>query len=318
MKNILITGVNGFIGSALATRALAMGCRVVGLVKDRNYKSRRDVLDRISVVYGDLGDIDVVRYAVSKYEVDTVFHLGAIAVLRMAVIDPVTCYTTNVVGTVNVMEAARAAKHVRKVVVASTDKSYGTHTDLPYVETMALLPSDPYGTSKACADLIARSYAGTYGMDVSVVRSGNVFGPGDLNRSRLIPNSILTLLAGESPVIYKMVGAYRREFMFIDDVVEAYLKICDFGLPGEAYNIGGSGFQTIIKTVEMIIEEMGVDIQPEIMEKEFIEIKEQYLDASKLKNLGWECKFLIREGLRAAIAWYREYAKEPTKFFYAA
>ena len=143
MENILITGVNGFIGSALAARLLSQGKRIVGLVRDRNYKSRRDILDRISVAYGDLSDINSVRYAVTKYEVDTIFHLGAIAVLRMGIIDPVTCWGTNIMGTVNVLEAARAAKHVRKVVVASSDKAYGTHTNLPYVEDMALLPSDP-------------------------------------------------------------------------------------------------------------------------------------------------------------------------------
>jgi len=318
MENILITGVNGFIGSALAARLLSQGKRIVGLVRDRNYKSRRDILDRISVAYGDLSDINAVRYAVTKYEVDTIFHLGAIAVLRMGIIDPVTCWETNIMGTVHVLEAARAAKHVRKVVVASSDKAYGTHTNLPYVEDMALLPSDPYGTSKACTDLIARSYADTYGMDISVVRSGNVFGPGDLNRSRLIPGSILKLLEGQPPVIYKLVGAYRREFMFIEDVIDAYIKIADFGLPGEPYNIGGSGFQTIIKTIEMIIEEMGVNLVPEIVEKEFVEIKEQYLDASKLKLLGWSCRYPIRDGIREAVAWYREYAKEPTKYFYAA
>ena len=318
MENILITGVNGFIGSALAARLLSQGKRIVGLVRDRNYKSRRDILDRISVAYGDLSDINAVRYAVTKYEVDTIFHLGAIAVLRMGIIDPVTCWETNIMGTVNVLEAARAAKHVRKVVVASSDKAYGTHTNLPYVEDMALLPSDPYGTSKACTDLIARSYADTYGMDISVVRSGNVFGPGDLNRSRLIPGSILKLLEGKPPVIYKLVGAYRREFMFIEDVIDAYIKIADFGLPGEPYNIGGSGFQTIIKTIEMIIEEMGVNLVPEIVEKEFVEIKEQYLDASKLMRLGWSCRYPIRDGIREAVAWYREYSKEPTKYFYAA
>jgi len=318
MENILITGVNGFIGSALAARLLSQGKRIVGLVRDRNYKSRRDILDRISVAYGDLSDINAVRYAVTKYEVDTIFHLGAIAVLRMGIIDPVTCWETNIMGTVNVLEAARAAKHVRKVVVASSDKAYGTHTNLPYVEDMALLPSDPYGTSKACTDLIARSYADTYGMDISVVRSGNVFGPGDLNRSRLIPGSILKLLDGKPPVIYKLVGAYRREFMFIEDVIDAYIKIADFGLPGEPYNIGGSGFQTIIKTIEMIIEEMGVNLVPEIVEKEFVEIKEQYLDASKLMRLGWSCRYPIRDGIKEAVAWYREYAKEPTKYFYAA
>lgn len=318
MKTVLVTGLNGFIGSALAARLLDMGCSVVGFVRDRNYKSRKDLHDRVSIVSGDLRDADAVRYAVTKYEVDTIFHLGAITVLRMATVDPVTCYASNVMGTVNVMEAARSAKHVVKVVAASSDKAYGSHDILPYVEDMALLPADPYSTSKSCMDLIARSYAHTYGIDVSVIRSGNVFGPGDLNCSRLIPGGILKVLSGQRPVIYRGVGVYKREFVFIDDVVDAYIKVCERGIKGEAYNVGGSGFQTIIRTVEMIIEECGVDMQPDIQEKDFIEIKEQYLDATKLQALGWKCRHQIRDGIAKTIPWYRKYREDPTKWFWAA
>lgn len=693
MKNVLITGMNGFIGSALALRLLKDGCSVVGFVRDRNYKSRRDLHDRVSIVYGDLSDTDAVRYAVTKYEVDTVFHLGAITVLRMATVDPLTCYQSNVLGTVNVLEAVRNAPHVRKTVVAScydestrivtpggfktyrdinigdvvfslnpetmaveealveevvvqeysgpmvefvgsrlnfmvtpnhrmcvggdlggivftpahvkvrssgwelptgiwrghpmaavpdppskhwvcnsigpydvkdlmymlgifigdgciqrqrktvaskcgmsakeyvakgkdpvtgrfrkvfkeggrtaytttsntvflyiptkdecrarveetltrmglkwshwkhsgegaitlssselchwfadagsgahnkmippwalqfgpgplrclldgildsdgsrekqltttssmlvsgmvelcaklglnvsfrfhkpaklpvikgrvvnsrgayrvyissssrsilpahqsirnysgkvwclrlnknknflverngrtafcgnSDKAYGTHDVLPYVEDMALLPADAYSTSKACTDLISRSYACTYGMDVSVVRSGNVFGPGDLNLSRLIPGAMLRILDGKRPVIYKGVGAYKREFLFIDDVVDAYVKVCERGIKGEAYNVGGSGFQTIIRTVEMIIEASGLAIEPEIVEKDFIEIKEQYLDATKLKNLGWKCRYPIADGIALTFPWYKSYHQDPSKLFWA-
>lgn len=317
MKNVLVTGMNGFIGSALALRLLRDGCSVVGFVRDRNYKSRRDLHDKTSIVYGDLADTDAVRYAVTKYEVDTIFHLGAITVLRMATVDPLTCYQSNVIGTVNVLEAARSANHVRKVVVASSDKAYGTHDELPYVEDMALLPSDPYSTSKSCTDLIARSYAHTYDMDISVIRAGNVFGPGDLNRSRLIPGSILRILDGQRPVIYKGVGAYKREFLFIDDVVDAYVKVCERGIKGEAYNVGGSGFQTIIRTVEMLIEASGMAIEPEILEKDFIEIKEQYLDATKLQTLGWKCRFPIQDGIAQTMPWYREYHANPGALFWA-
>jgi CDP-glucose 4,6-dehydratase len=235
----------------------------------------------------------------------------------MATVDPRTCYAVNVMGTVNVMEAARECGHVEKIVVASSDKAYGNHEDLPYREDFALLASDPYSTSKSCTDLIAQSYAHTYGTDVSILRSGNIFGPGDLNKSRIIPGSILRILDGEQPVIYKGVGNYKREFMYIEDVIDGYLYVQDRGLPGEAYNIGGSGFQNIFDTTAMIIEEMGVDIEPEIREKDFIEIKEQYLDPSKLENLGWQCKYSIRDGIRAAIPWYTEYHKDPSKFYWA-
>lgn len=317
MQNILITGANGFVGAAVVDRLLRMNKTVVGLIRDKNYKSRRDILENISVVHGDLRDYETVRYAVSKYEIDTIFHIGAITILKMATYDPKTCFQTNIMGTVNVLEAARECKHVSKVVVASSDKAYGNHDVLPYKEDYALLASDPYSTSKSCTDLLTQSYHYTYGLDTSIVRSGNIFGPGDLNKSRIIPGSILRVLAGERPVIYKGVGNYKREFMYIDDVVDAYLTVQDRGLPGHAYNIGGSGFQNIFDTVGMVLEEMGTDIEPEILEKDFIEIKEQYLDSTKLEELGWKCKYGIREGIRACIPWYQEYQKDPKKFYYA-
>ena len=317
MKNVLVTGANGFLGASLCERLLSMNKTVVGLIRDRNYKSRRDILDNISVVYGDLRDYDVVRYAVSKYEIDTIFHLGAITILKMATADPKTCFQTNVMGTVNVMEAARECGHVTKVVVASSDKAYGNHELLPYKEDFSLLASDPYSTSKSCTDLIAQSYAYTYGMDVSVIRSGNIFGPGDLNKSRIIPGSILRILDGQRPVVYKGVGNYKREFMYIHDVIDAYMYVQDRGLPGEAYNVGGSGFQNIFDTVKMITEEMNVDMEPQVLEKDFIEIKEQYLDPSKLESLGWKCKYKIRDGIRSSIPWYKEYHKQPSVFYWA-
>ena len=317
MRNVLITGANGFVGSALCKRLLAMNKTVVGLVRDRNYKSRRDILDNISVVYGDMRDYDTVRYAVSKYEIDTIFHAGAITILKMATADPKTCFQTNLMGTVNVMEAARECGHVSKVVVASSDKAYGNHEHLPYKEDFALLASDPYSTSKSCTDLLAQSYAYTYDLNTSIVRSGNIFGPGDLNKSRIIPGSILRILEGERPVIYSGVGNYKREFMYIEDVVNAYMAVQDRGLKGEAYNIGGSGFQNIFDTVGIVIEEMGVDIEPQILEKDFIEIKEQYLDPAKLEGLGWKCEYDIRRGIQAAIPWYIEYHKNPQQFYWA-
>jgi CDP-glucose 4,6-dehydratase len=317
MQNVLVTGANGFLGAALCNKLVGMGKTVVGVVRDRNYKSRRDVLDRISVVYGDLRDYDVVRYAVSKYEIDTIFHLGAITILKMATYDPKTCYQVNVMGSVNVLEAARECGHVHKVVVASSDKAYGNHDVLPYKEEFSLLASDPYSTSKSCTDLIAQSYAYTYDMNVSILRSGNIFGPGDLNKSRIIPGSILRAIKGERPIVYSGVGSYKREFMYIDDVINGYLCVQDRGLKGEAYNIGGSGFQTIFDTVHMVIEEMGVDMEPQIIEKDFIEIKEQYLDPSKLEELGWKCKYSIRDGIRASIPWYQEYSKDPSRFYWA-
>jgi len=316
MENVLVTGANGFLGSALCERLIDDGCRVVGLVRDRNYKSRREILDKISVVHGDLRDFDTVRYAMSHYEIDTVFHLAAVTILRKSVVDPLTCYQSNVIGTVNVLEAARQVG-VKKIVKASSDKAYGTYDDLPYVETMAVQASpDAYSTSKACSDLISQQYANAkgYGLDVSIVRAGNIYGPGDLNLSRLIPKSILRCFDNRRPTLYKGVAQFKREFMYIDDVVDAYLLLAERGLAGEGYNVGGSGYQSILETVNKIIRLTGRDFEPEIIEKDFVEIKEQYLDSTKIEALGWECKHMIDAGLEKTVAWYQDY-RDKVAFF---
>lgn len=314
MESVLVTGANGYLGAALCQRLLDNGCRVVGLIRDMNYKSRRDILDRISVVQGDLRNFDTVRYAMSHYEVDSVFHLGAVTILRKSWIDPMTTYQTNVLGTVNVLEAARQTK-VKKINVMSSDKAYGTYEELPYTEDMHVQSSpDAYSTSKACTDLISQQYAKGFDLDVSILRGGNIYGPGDLNLSRLVPKSILRCLDGIPPTLYKGVAQFKREFMYIDDVVDAHLTVIERGLPGEAYNIGGSGFQSILKTVNKIIKLTGNTFKPEVIDKDFIEIKEQYLDSSKIEGLGWECKIKIDEGLRRSVEWYKEY-RDKIPFF---
>jgi nucleoside-diphosphate-sugar epimerase len=151
-------------------------------------------------------------------------------------------------------------------------------------------------------------------MDVSILRGGNIYGPGDLNMSRLIPKSTLRCLDGKKPTLYKGVAQFKREFMYIDDVVDAHLVVADRGLSGEAYNIGGAGYQSILETVDKIIELTGNDFEPEIIDKDFIEIKEQYLDASKIEALGWECKTKIDGGLARTVDWYREW-RDKVAFF---
>ena len=313
MRNILLTGCNGFAGAALAKRLIDTrpDCRVVGIVKDRNFKSRRDILDRISVAFGDISDFNFVRYTMSRYEIDTVFHLAAVTILRQSVMDPVSCYNTNIMGTVNILEAARQVG-VKKIVSISSDKAYGTYEELPYRETMPVQASpDPYSTSKACMDLISQSYASAYDLDVSILRAGNKYGYGDLNLSRLIPRSILRCLDGKAPQLYTGVGQYKREFMFIDDVVDAYLCVAERGAPGEAYNVGGSGYQTVFDTVNKICELTGFKGEPEVVDADFKEIKEQYLDSSKIERLGWKCKHNIDQGLAKTVNWYREYLLNP-------
>ena len=304
MQSVFITGLGGFIGTALAERLLSQKIRVAGIAKERNYKFRHDILERCSIVYGDLADYDLVRDAVARYEVDTIFHIGAIAVLRVATLDPLGCFSSNITGTANILEAARQCK-VPRVLFFSTDKAYGTQPILPYTEDMPVkASSDPYSTSKACADLIAQSYYLSYGTNVSITRSGNIYGPGDFNLSRLIPGNIVKGLKNISMRTYTGVASDKREYMFIDDVLDAVLTVVESGGPGEIYNIGGSGWARVDDVLGQIAELTGSTVRVLQEQRDFIEIKEQYLDPAKLNRLGWKCKHNLREGLIKTIPWY--------------
>lgn len=312
MKNVLITGINGFVGSALAIDQLARGNRVHGIVRDTNHKTREDVLSRCTVVRGDIRDQRMIDDTVSKYDIDTVFHLAANSIVQHGVKDPVNNYEVNVMGTVKVLDSVRRINPEAKVVVASSDKAYGDHEVMPYVEDMKLNPGCPYSTSKSCTDMVSQSFALTYGLNVNTVRCSNIYGPGDMNLSRLIPNSILRCLRGEKPMIYSGVAGYRREFIYVDDVCAAYNLVASSGEPGEIYNIGINSFHTIEEVVRMISDIMG-DVGVEVVEKSFPEIRFQWMDGSKLAALGWDAEVSFEEGLRRCVEWYTKREAEDRK-----
>jgi len=305
MKNILITGINGFVGGSLAEKELSMGNNIIGIVRDINNKTQPDILDRCTVIRGDILDADLVDRVVGDYEIDIIYHLAALSIVRIADKNPLNCYKSNIIGTVNVLEAVRKINPKIKIVIASSDKSYGTHDKLPYTEDMKLQPDDPYATSKACADLIAQSYFKTYGLNVNVIRCANIYGLRDMNLSRLIPNTILKILAGKKPQIYSGVLHFKREFLFIEDVCEAYHILSNKGKAGEIYNIGDDEFITIQEAVELISEILEFNEGYEIIEKDFLEIPFQYMSANKLKALGWDKTYSFKSGLIKTIEWYK-------------
>jgi CDP-glucose 4,6-dehydratase len=307
-KNILITGINGFLGSLCAEKFLEEGAHVIGLVKDRNKKTKPHILDRCSIVYGDIRDKEVFPYILSKYEVDFVLHLAAQAIVKICNNEPYTAYMSNMVGTLNLMEALRTVKNgPQKTIVITSDKAYGPSASLPYMETTELVVADSYCTSKACQDMLARSYAMTYDIPVVIVRAGNLYGPGDLNTSRLIPRSIIRMLTGKSPVLYSTVAEFTREFIYVENAFNAFKVLLEFGVSSEAYNIGGTKPHKIVDVIEMIRNKINPDIKVELLEKDFYEIKEQYLCSDKLKGLGWSEDVGLSEGLDKSISWYRDY-----------
>lgn len=309
-KTVFITGVAGLAGSTSAKHFLEQGAHVVGLVKDKNKKSYNlPTNDNLSIVQGDIRDKDCLQYCLSKYEVDYVLHLASQPIVRICHNDPYTAYTTNVMGVINLFEACKALKSFpKKVVVMTSDKSYGP-APVPYHEDTPYAIFDSYTTSKICQDAVSLSYARTYGYPIVVVRAGNLYGPGDLNLSRLIPRSVLKMLDNESPMLYREVGEYIREFLYIEDIVRAYDVLLEKGVPGEAYNVGGTPPQRILDVITMIRDKINPSIPIQIEDKNFDEIHEQYLNADKIKALGWESGVDLSTGLNRTIEWYRDYKK---------
>jgi CDP-glucose 4,6-dehydratase len=306
LGNIFITGINGFAGSASAEHFIKKGYHVVGLVKDYNRKTRHDIQSKCSIIRGNILDKNLLQETLSKYEITHILHLAAQPIVRICDNDPYSAYMTNVVGTLNLLEAVRNLKNKpQKVIVMTSDKAYGS-APVPYKEDTPLVPADTYCTSKSCQDMISTSYANTYDLPVVVVRAGNLYGPGDLNISRLIPGSILKMLRGESPTLYSGVANYLREFIYIDNIVHAYDILLEKGIPGEAYNVGGTEPQRIGKVIEMLRDKINPKLGINIIEKNFFEVEQQYLDASKIKALGFKAPIeSLSEGLDRTIDWFK-------------
>ncbi|MFY9264726.1 MAG: SDR family NAD(P)-dependent oxidoreductase [Solirubrobacterales bacterium] len=310
---VLVTGADGFIGSWLAERLVDEGAEVVILKRDRPALSRlriEQIEQRCTVAQGDLSDHNELLRVLNEYAIETVFHLAAQAIVAVANRSPLSTFETNVRGTYNLLEAARLAPTVQRVVVASSDKAYGAHEELPYREDAKLQPRFPYDTSKAAADLIARSYAETYGLAVAVTRLANVYGGGDFNYSRLVPETIRAILAGEAPVI-RSDGTPERDFIYVPDAVDAYLAIAA-GLTdpvnrGMAFNAGAGRPWAVIEIVRTVLEVAGSDLQPDIHGSGTPdgEIDRQYLDSTLInERLGWRPSWSLADGLAETFAWY--------------
>jgi len=313
MRRAFVTGASGLLGAWLVRALLERGVAVVVLERDRTARSAlriEGLEERVDVVHGDVRDGNVLARALAEYDADTVFHLAAQTQVGTANRAPGGTFEANVRGTWTILEACRVHS-VERIVVASSDKAYGDQDVLPYTEDMALRGRFPYDASKAAADLIARSYWHTYGLPVAVTRFANLYGGGDLNPARLIPEAIRAALEGRPPVI-RSDGSPERDFLYVEDAVAAYLAICaalDEGTArGEAYNAGGGRPHAVRDVVALVCEIAGTDVGPDIRGEgtPHGEIDRQYVDHTKLTAAtGWEPKVGLEEGLRRTVEWYR-------------
>jgi CDP-glucose 4,6-dehydratase len=315
-RRVLVTGATGLAGGWLVRRLVSLNADVVCVVRDWVPASsllRRQVTDGSgpTLVFGDVRDQQFLERVLGDYEIHDVFHLAAQTIVPIANRNAVETFDTNIRGTWTLLEACRRSPTVSAAVVASSDKAYGEQKELPYREDTPLTPTSPYDVSKACCDLIARSYGVAFDVPVAVTRAGNFFGGGDLNWSRIVPGTIRAALRGRAPVI-RSDGTPLRDYLYIEDAVEAYLllaeAVADDRVRGEAVNVSYERPRSVREIVEAILEQMNVDVEPVIEGTAQHEIKEQYLDASFARErLGWKPRYDFDEGLRRTIAWYRQH-----------
>ena len=312
MQKVLITGGTGFLGSHITKRLIddieSVTIVTTDIRQQTTLKSLGVDIDKINLVKGDVRDFDFLRLLFNEYEFDTVFHLGALSEVKKCQPDPKLAFDVNVGGTVNVLEACRMYGKVKAVVVSSSDKAYGSG-QVPYVEGQSLNGVGTYEVSKSATDLIARSFYSNYNVPVVVTRCSNLYGGGDMNLSRVIPNNINKILNGERPMIWKGSEKSTREFLYIDDAVDAYLSLVNNidKTKGEAYNIGSGEIFTIEKLLNELLNTMDSDLEIEYIEKDFPEISHQYLDSTKIKeHTGWKPETNLSVGLVKSIESYKE------------
>lgn len=297
----------------MAAQLHRRGARVVGLVRDEVPESTfvtSGLRDRVTVVRGNLEDLELLQRVVVEHEIRVVFHLAAQAIVGVANRSPLSTFRSNVQGTWTLLEACRVTATPQAIVMASSDKAYGTHAVLPYREDYPLNPEFPYDVSKACADLIGRSYHKTYGLPVVITRFANIYGPGDENYSRIVPDIVRSALRGEAPIV-RSDGTPERDFLYIDDVVDLYMLLAERiqETAGNVFNAGHNQPVRIIDLVRMILRLAGRDdLQPVIASKQKLhgEIDRQWLDPSKAgAMLGWRPTVRLEQGLERTIAWHR-------------
>ena len=313
-KKVLITGHEGFLGSNLTKRLLNYGAKVTGVDIRTNRKHtilEKSDFKKIKVIKGSVEAYKLIKNILHQNEIEIIFHLAAQAIVGKSLRNPSRTFSTNIKGTWNILEASRGNSRIKTIVIASSDKAYGIHSILPYKEDAPLAGSYPYDASKSCADLLAHTYSNTYNLPVCITRCGNIFGPGDFNFSRIVPDTVKSALHGKTLNI-RSSGKFTRDYIYVEDVVDGYLVLAEkmqkLNLLGEAFNFSNEQPLSVLELVSTIYKLAKKGPNYKILNVAKCEIEHQYLSAEKAKKiLGWRAKHTFRQGLKETIAWYKKY-----------
>lgn len=320
-KNVLVTGVSGFLGPHIAEKLEQMGANVIGTIRDGKKISYAKIVGlsdgKITIASADINNLARMQEIITNYDIEYIFHCAANSIVRQCASNPIGCFSTNIIGTANILEASRIVGGVKGIMCMESDKSYGSFdaSDLPYKEGQAIKPKNVYEVSKACSGLIAEAYSHNYSLPVFTIRAANLYGPGDTNTSRLIPGSTTRLLFGEQPMLYEGVASYIREFLYVDDAAKTVIKLMELidHTKSHVINLGSGDVYMIRDVIDILCKKIDSSIEPRIVKKDdkFKEIEQQYLDFDKLKSFIPDYQTIeIDEGIDRTIAWYSKYKNE--------
>lgn len=310
-KNVLVTGATGLVGGHLTEKLLSLGANVVITQRSNllnSYFSMKGLESKVTRANCDIKDYARVFDVVSKYEIEYIFHVAAQPIVNTALVNPRETFETNIMGTVNILEAARHCPNFKGIVVASSDKAYGKKCDNA-TETAPMAGDHPYDVSKSCTDLIARTYAKTYNLPVAVSRFGNIYGPGDLNINRIVPGVMRAILKNETLEI-RSDGQFIRDYVYVKDVADGYVLLMSKINEniGEAYNFSTGYNFTVLELIEKISDVVGQKCKYAIKNEQKNEIPSQSLNYDKAtKTLGWKSNYSFEEGIKETFRWYQEY-----------
>lgn len=307
----MVTGGTGFVGSHVVEKLLLNGANIFITYRSlnpRSYFAVNEFNKKTTLVACDLKDKERVIDIVSKYEIDYIFHIAAQSLVTVAFINPYETLTSNIIGTINVLEAARNCGKLKGIIVFSSDKAYGVSNDLPYKETHPLQGKHPYDCSKSCEDLIAQMYYHSYSLPIAVIRSGNIFGPGDLNFNRIIPGALKSIIEDKTLDI-RSDGKMIREYVFVKDAANACVLAANNidKINGEAFNLGSKNIYSVLEVLERIEKILGKKVKTKILNIAKNEIPKQHLNYDKIKKaIGWNNEFDFDTAIKETYKWYEE------------
>lgn len=310
-KKVLVTGATGLVGGHIVDKLVAQGAIVFVTRRSKDFRSyfTEKKLDEKTISAScDIKDYSRVFDVISKYEIEYIFHLAAQPIVPTAFINPKEALETNIMGTVNILEAARNCPSIKGIVLASSDKAYGKKCD-DATEAAPMAGDHPYDVSKSCADLITRAYANTYNLPVAVSRFGNIYGPGDLNTNRIIPGIMKAIISNETLEI-RSDGTFIRDYVYVKDVADGYLLLMEniAKVKGEAFNFSTGYNFSVLQLIEKVSGVVGKKCKYEITNDQKNEIPSQSLNYDKAaKILGWKSNYTFEEGMKETFEWYKKY-----------